>query len=77
MKVKIEKEEKGFKPFKLTLTIESEDELRYLWHHFNMSLEEIRNTIDTSMLEAPKSLSFRMGIFDKIDDKAIELGLRK
>lgn len=43
MKVKVKETEKKFEPIKLTITIESEEELCNLWHRLNIASYSIEN----------------------------------
>lgn len=73
MKVEIEKEEKGFKPFKLTLTVESEDELKYLWHLFYSSVRDICSISNEEQVNFPleeKLNNCDYDVFDILDEEA-------
>ena len=41
MKITVTEEKKEFKPFVLSLEIESEDEIKVLWNRFDLSLRDI------------------------------------
>ena len=41
MKVELEEQVKEFKPIKLTITIETEEELCSLWHRLNASIDAV------------------------------------
>ena len=45
MRIKVIEEEKGFKPFVLSLEIESEDELVELFNRFNLTEEMIKESL--------------------------------
>ena len=42
MKITVTQQKKEFKPFALTLEIESEDELKVLWNRFNLSFKDTK-----------------------------------
>lgn len=73
MKVEIEKEEKGFEPFKLTLTVESEDELKYLWHLFYSSVRNICSISNEEQVGFPLEEKLKhcdQDVFDILDEEA-------
>lgn len=78
MKVEIEKEKKGFKPFKLTLTVESEDELKWLYHMFNVGYGCLEEIIDEdSGVSIPKKYPDKTNAWEALKEKCIELGIYK
>ena len=79
MKVEIEKEEKGFEPFKLTLTVESVGELKALYHLFNLGATDIKKLANESMRLVDGDVEGYTGMdaWCLIKEKCIELGIRK
>lgn len=75
MKVKLkEKKNKDFKPIKISLTIESEQELCDLWHRLNIDRSDV-NEVDTWDLKYEANDYSCAELFRKLDEKAEELEL--
>ena len=73
MKVELEDQAKEFKPIKLTITIETEEELCDLWHRTNLNETVVNKTIHDVLKY--KSIHNRIWIF--IDELVIDNNLRK
>jgi len=70
-------EVKKFKPFKFKLDIETEDDLYALWHMFNSTESNLKDSIDkNSLCPAPKQCEF-YDWWIPVDQKLKELGLRE
>ena len=67
MKIKVEQEKQEFKPFVLSLEIESEDELKELYNRFNPTEGIIKEILGLDYKECSSSNSYE--IFKILDDK--------
>lgn len=77
MKVKslTEKKEKRFKPLKLELVIETEEELAYLWNVTNFAPRIMIEAIDWSDWTLPKDVCSNFNhvkVWDKLNDHALQ-----
>ena len=74
MKCKTLKE--GFHPITVSITIESKDELKYLWCLANTPASEVRNC--SSYNKTMSNYKYdTLDLFHMIDDIAIKNGLKK
>jgi len=67
-------ETKEFKPFKITITVESIDEAREMWHRFNISFSQLKNGYgDSRNFPCPIPLYGGMkNAWDILDDHMIK-----
>ena len=83
--MKAEVIETGFHPVEITITVESKEEVRYLWHLFNASMgnvEELFNKSMSSHKVPPPNMkmihtNMYMPLFDAIDEVARDTGVRE
>jgi len=82
--IEIEQEPK-FKPFKLEITIESEEDLINLWHRMDLNNSEVANSFPkcggTSVRLVSginwKNSRINADIWEKLNERATDLKLRK
>ena len=67
MKIKVEQEKQEFKPFVLSLEIESEDELKELYNRFNPTEGVIKEILGLDYKECSSNNCYE--IFKILDDK--------
>lgn len=63
-----------FKPIKITLVIESRDELMELWHRLDLAFSEVKN-ISNKEIYFPKEHCF-MGLWRFLNKTAIDRGIK-
>lgn len=71
-------EKKVFKPIRLILTIESEEELKELWHRFNIPTKTIKKAIEQEARDFPVSfpeMDSTYRVWEKIHNLCTEHGL--
>lgn len=69
-----------FKPIRLVIEIESEEELKELWHRFNICPEDIKDAYLNSYRNESVGKfgpTIMPRIWSLLNDKAIELRIRK
>ena len=77
MKVFKNESEKEFKPFSFIVQIETEDDLRALWHRFAIHGNEVKKLSDEKLVEFPISFSSDYEIFSFVAGKIEEFGMKE
>ena len=65
-----------FEPFEINITVETKDELRSLWHRFNLGPNNMEKVCEQITVSFPREWSLS-GVWSKIDEKCKKLGMRK
>jgi len=76
--MKFQKQEKTFSP--ITITIESVEELKFLWHRMNLGLQgpTAYNTLGDDKLRAnERDLRFSGDFWHEVEDILVDLGEKK
>jgi len=82
MKVETEEQKAEFKPVSITFTMETEDDLRALWHIFNIPDSFILGTVESTRVPTrpsvyrPRDVNM-YGLWAPVDALAKQAGLRK
>jgi hypothetical protein len=76
MKIEVKPKQPEFEPIELTLTIESSDELESLWHRFSVGNSVIRANASNIKQWKEKIIFEHTEIFEKLNELAIERGMR-
>lgn len=75
MKTEINIEDQKFRPIKLEIIIESEEELCDLWHRSNASKAQIDKTIEDVLKHKSKAVNYEL--FNLLDNAVHKLNLKK
>jgi len=72
-------EKKEFKPFQFTIEIETEDDLRNIWHRFEINNSAFFEASGGKSLTLPQHMKDggKSKIWDFLDEKAKESGLKQ
>lgn len=79
MKIKTVEAKKVFVPVTIELTIESEEELKFMWHLSNCSLKKIRDDMCEAVpdFDYEEANDIHLALFKTLDNAAIQRGLTK
>ena len=74
MKIKVQKTKKEFRPLTLEITVETEGELRALWHRMNCTFSSIISESDSPKYPCSANDDMHLGdIWKAIDNELKEL----
>ena len=72
----VEKTPKAFVPRIIKIKLESEDDVRNLWHRLNLCLDDLASANPSDDMELPCGED-TYGAWNIVDELAIDLGLKK
>lgn len=68
---------KGFRPIKITLTMETSDDLYALWHRTNVHMDLIKEVSGSKTVPYPKNQYITHDLWNTLNDLLIDMKLKQ